>query len=367
MHEIDLEYYAPRFQIVINGMLTQVAIAQSVLSVTVNQEVNKPNSFTFDVQDDLIHVGEDAQSLREQFQWLGHDLFKYGNDISIAMGYLNTLAPLMEGKIQKITAKFSDSSAPSFTIEGADRASESLTLPSDTKVFSQKTYSEMVREIAAGAKPNLRAIVDDTHEVIPRQVKKGGESYLKFLLGLAKANEGFEFALVGRDLLFRRAKKDQAAQIALAWGKNLMNFQTTLNTGQAITEVIVRAWDKAGKKMIEGRAGAGDEQIQEEGKRLASQVARDVYGDVVKVVTDKPVRNEAEAKKEAKAILDKAGDNLITARGETMGMPELQPGVCVELAGLGSWFSGKYYVNKVTHRFDQNGYRSNFEAKRNAI
>ena len=367
MHEINVQYYAPRFKIKINGSEHEAEIAQTVLNLTIEQEINKTNSFSFEVQDDFLHTDGEGGALRGQFQWLGHDIFKYGNDVSIAMGYLNNLVTLLEGKIQKISAKFFEGGTPSFTVEGADSAYEFLTLPSETTVFTKKKHSEMVKEIAGKAKPSLRALVDDTTDIIPRQVKKGGQNYIDFLKDLAKANKGFEFQLSGRELIFQKAKKDQEAKFTLTWGKSLINFQPTLNTTQAITEVVVRAWDKSGKKKIEGRAKIGDEEKQEPGKTLASQVAKDIYGDVVKVVTDKPVRNEAEAKKEAKSILEKAGDGFVTGQGETLGIPDLCPGICISLDGLGEWFSGKYYVDKVTHKFDQNGYRSNFKARRNAI
>lgn len=367
MNEVDVGYYAPRFQITINGQVYEAEIAQTVLNVSVEQEVNKTNSFSFEVQDDFIHADGNGQSQDGKFQWLGTDIFKYGNEVSVAFGYLSNLKTLVEGKIQKIDAKFFEGNAPTFTVAGADKAYEFLTLPSETKVFNQKTHSQMVQEIATQTKPSLRALVDETNEVIPRKIKKGGETYLTFLMELVEANEGYEFALSGRDLIFQKKKKGQSPDIRLEWGKSLINFQPSLNTTQATTEVVVRAWDGAQKKMIEGRAKAGEEQAQEPGKKLASQIAQEIFGDVVTVVTDKPVRTEAEAKKEAKAILEKAGDSFITATGETVGLPDLLPGKCLDLQGLGAWFSGKYYVVKVTHKIDQNGYRSTFEAHRNAL
>ncbi|GJL61827.1 MAG: hypothetical protein NPIRA04_04810 [Nitrospirales bacterium] len=367
MNDVDVQYYAPRFQIKINGSEHQADIAQAVLTVTVEQEINKTNGFRFDVQDDFIRSEQGNSKNGERFQWLGHDLFKYGNEVSIAMGYLDDVKTIVEGKIQKISARFNSGSSPSFTVEGSDSACEFLTLPSETKVFNEKKHSEMVEQIASEAKPSLRALVDDTEEIIPRKVKKGGESYIKFLLELAEANDDFEFKLFGNDLYFKKSSKKKQADFILTWGKNLINFEPTLDIAKATTEVVVKSWDPKGKKCIIGRAKAGEEEDQEDGKQLASQIAQEIYGDVVTVITDQQVRSTRQAKKIAKAYLEKAGDSLITARGETIGLPGLLPGICVELEGLGHWFSGKYYVEKVTHSFDQNGYHSTFEAKRNAL
>ena len=49
-----------------------------------------------------------------------------------------------------------------------------------------------------------------------------------------------------------------------------------------------------------------------------------------------------------------------------MGNPKLQSRVLVELKGLGRRFSGNYYVTSTTHTIDSGGYRTDFEAKRNA-
>ena len=352
----NIEFYAPRFKIEINSAELAAEVSHTIQNVEIVKELNKPNSFRFVVQDEFKGGA---------FKWLGHDLFKYGNSVSIHMGYTNNMIKMLEGKIQKITADFIKGTAPTFTVDGADNPYTFLTTPSGPKVFRDKTDSAIVEEIAEMA--HLEAVVDATEEVAPRKTKKGGKSYLQFLEDLTAANKGYEFFLAERRLNFVKAKQDAKSLMTLTWGKELINFRPALNTTEPYTEVVVRAWDRSGKKLIEGRARAGEEQKQEEGKRLASQIAREIYGDVVKVFTNKPVRTVAEAQREAQKELDKASNNFITGSAETIGIPELQLRVCLSLDGLGDWFSGKYYIKKITHRIDQNGYRSLFEVRRNAL
>jgi phage protein D len=353
---VEARYYAPEFAVEINGKELTGEVSNVISSITIEQEINKTNNFKFVVQDEL----RDGQ-----FQWLGKDLFKYGNNVSIDLGYVSDRPRMMEGQIQNISANFFTGTAPTFTVEGSDKAYKFLRANSDAKIFRKKTDSQIVKEVAK--KADMESVIEDTKPIKPIRRKKGGEDYFKFLSDLAQANKGFEFSLSGRTLYFIEAKKDKDAIMSLSWGKELISFNPVLNTSQAITKVIVRSWDRKGKKKIEGVAKAGQEKKQEGKKKLASQVAREIYGDVVKVITERPARSVAEAKQIAEAELEKGSDNFIKGSGETIGIPQLKPGVCIELEGLGDWFQGKYYVEKVAHTIDSNGYRTKFDVRRNTV
>jgi uncharacterized protein len=358
---VDLEHFAPRFEIEVNNTRLAADVSHMVRSVEIVQELNRTLSFSFEVQDEFMGDG---------FKWLGHgsqmtqEIFKYGNNVAISIGYAARLVKMCEGRIQNITATFDQGVAPSFTVEGSDAAYVFLTTPTDASTFADMSDSDIVKRIAE--KASLRAVVDDTRTRSPRKTKKGGKNWLEFLTELAGENH-FEFRLSGRDLYFVKPGQSEQPIGALAWGKDLINFRPRLQTSGVFTEVIVKAWDRSGRKKIEESARAGDEQQQEAGKELGSRVAKQVYGGAVKVITDQPVRTPAEAKRLAQAELDKSSNAFIEASGETVGLTEVRPGICVTLDSLGKWFSGKYYVSKVTHSIGEGGYRSRFEAKRNAI
>ncbi len=353
---VEARYYAPEFAVEINGKELTGEMSSVISSIAVEQEINKTNNFKFVVQDEL----RDGQ-----FQWLGTDLFKYGNNVSVDLGYVSDRPRMMEGQIQNISANFFAGTAPTFTVEGSDKAYKFLLANSDAEIFRERTDSQIVKEIAN--KAQMESVVDDTKLIIPIRRKRGGQKYFKFLTTLARANKGFEVSLSGRTLCFVEASKDKDAILSLKWGRELISFNPVLNTSQAITEVIVRSWDRKGKKTIEARVKAGQEKKQEGNKQLASQVAREIYGDVVKVITEQPVRSVDEARRIAMAELEKGSDNFIKGSGETIGIPQLRPGVCIELEGLGDWFRGKYYVEKVVHTIDGNGYRTKFDVRRNTI
>lgn len=352
---VRVDFYPPTFAVEINGAAMDPAAAHSIRSLEVQEEINKANAFSFVVQDECRGG---------RFTWLGDDQFKIGNGMRIALGYGGDNVVIADGKIQNINADFPETGSPAFTVEGSDDAYQALTVPSGMEVFKEKSTADIVRKVARAAK--LRADVGDASDTAAVKTKKGGESYLDFLKDLAKEG-GYELLLVGKTLRFGRPRQDTSAAVTLEWGKTLLSFRPNLNTAQAVTAVVVRGWDKAGKKPIVFRAEAGKELRQESRGRLSSQVAQDIFGEVVKEITDQPVNSVEDAERIANSELEKISENLIRGAAMTLGLTQLRPGICVQLDGLGSWFSGKYYVEKVTHRLDENGYRTSFEGRRNAL
>jgi len=353
-NQTSVNQYAPGFMIEINGSEIDPELAHSILSLKIDQELNKTNGFVIEIQDEF-KAG--------QFKWLQKDIFKIGNPVSISIGYTNSLTKVLEGKIKNLNGSFHTGCAPTFTVEGADPSYDFLTTNSETKVFPKKRASDIVVEIARMA--NLDPDVQATDREIPITTKKGGTSYIKFLEQLAGENN-YEFLLRGHRLRFKKEAYGETVT-TIAWGKDVIRFEPKLNTTSAVTEVIVRGWDAAHKKMIEGRAKAGEETKQEGEKTTSSEVARAVFGDVIKVITDRPVKSEKEARGIAQSELNKASNNLVEATVDTLGVPELTSGVCLNIDGFGKMFSGKYYIVKATHTLDKEGYRTSLGVRRNAV
>ena len=64
------------------------------------------------------------------------------------------------------------------------------------------------------------------------------------------------------------------------------------------------------------------------------------------------------------------GQFSVRAEGELDGAlygHVLKVGLPVEVDGVGDAYSGRYYVDHVTHLFDVNGYKQNFVLLRNAL
>ncbi|MBZ0116954.1 MAG: hypothetical protein K8H88_08165, partial [Sandaracinaceae bacterium] len=91
-------------------------------------------------------------------------------------------------------------------------------------------------------------------------------------------------------------------------------------------------------------------------------VARAVRGR--REVVHLPVRTRAEARARAREILRNNDRGMIVGRGETFGLPGLRAGEHLRLTNLGPRFSGLYYVLETTHSIGDDGYRTQFKARR---
>jgi len=77
-------------------------------------------------------------------------------------------------------------------------------------------------------------------------------------------------------------------------------------------------------------------------------------------VVDRPVATQAEADALAQALCNEIGAAFVQADGVCFGNPGVLAGATINLTGLGSKFSGQYLVTHSRHRYDRNGYTTEF-------
>jgi phage protein D len=179
-------------------------------------------------------------------------------------------------------------------------------------------------------------------------------------------NKEFEFFVSDGKLVFRKAKTKDSPAVELQWGLHLLSFEPSLNLSGILTGVTVKWWDEKKCEAIEGKAKTSDETAVGSGK-TAGKIAKEVYGNIEKIITHQPVDSKNEAKNMAIAVLNNANAGFITGEGKTIGIPAITPGVVIELKDLGDWFSGKYYVTGTTQTIDGEGYYTTFQVRRNTI
>ena len=87
----------------------------------------------------------------------------------------------------------------------------------------------------------------------------------------------------------------------------------------------------------------------------------------VKVIIDSTVTNDSEAQSRANEELDKLAWNFGTFLIKTIGLPEIIPGRFIKIEDLSKDINKKAYIVKVTHHIDDNGFKTNFEARINSL
>ena len=302
------------------------------------------------------------------------DLFQQRSVVNIAMGYVDDLQPMIEGEITQISPSFPESGTPTVTIEGNTRM-HWLHGSKTTRTFQGKTDKQIVEKIAQEA--GLQTQADETN-VKYDFMMQANKTDLEFIRERA-ALINFEVLVKGKTLIFRKPNEAGTPIYKLVWGHTqaafaagphclpLKSFSTTMNVLRPAARVEVRGWDKKNKTQFVAHAGPGDE-TKMGGTQTGSQLA--TYGlnkPRQLTLVSVPVASQAEADQYAQALLKSRGLNFVTGSASTIGIPDIRSGSIVELAGLGTSFSGHYFIEQATHTIGANGYQTNFTVKRNSI
>jgi phage protein D len=354
------DFYAPAFRVLVSGQDLVVDLYLEVISVQVENPVNKSDHFTFVVANafnvttrEFVKVGD--KTLPE--------FFEFGSPVEIFMGYRgpSKLPLILDGIVTEVRTSFPSSGLPQLTVSGYDH-SYPLTKGTASKNWPNKRDSDVVREIAQSY--SLIPKVEDTR-VMYERIEKSQESPAQFLGRLAKRN-GFEWFVFGKELFFRAPSNDEGGIIELAWGRGLVSFSPGVNLAEQVIGVEVHGWNIHTKQPIVGRARKGDEPGRDASR--ASGKKRQSGAEYLQKVSPtatlrvrEPVFTQQEADQRARAMLKDRAEGFVTGRGESIGIPELKAYTNVTLRGLGDFFSMTLQVKHTTHTVDGSGYRTTFE------
>ena len=146
----------------------------------------------------------------------------------------------------------------------------------------------------------------------------------------------------------------------LAWGQSLIDVNPTISTRHQLHSVTVNGWDRRKKKAFSETVKYDDKELKlpKELQRIVAQTP-----ETSETISDEPVFSKDQAKRKALGAMRNQQKVMVTAKGTTVGLPELRAGRHVELAELGARLSGTYLVTATTHTFDEAGYTTKFTAR----
>ena len=360
---VNTAFYVPDFEIKINGETFSHGKTVDIISVRITETINQADSFSITVRE---HNPQPERFASNELKWLDNKTFDEGNKIWIEMGYRGNRAVKLQGKIKGMSVTFPESGAPTLDVRGLSDY-DKLFRKMRRKPFDQKKDSEIAAELARDA--DLTVDAEDTQVKHPL-VSPEGATDADFLLGRAH-RINYEVAVKDGKLLFKRPTYlvDPSPQLILTWGKDLRSFTPTVATGKMVTQVEVRntrTGEGGGKQALAGVASAS--QIQPVlGAVSGLQRSAKEFGTNTMLMQDQRLSSPAEATTLPRAELERRALEYVTGRGACIGNPQLVSRTVIKLQGLGKRFSGSYYVTSTTHTIDANGYRTEFEAKRDAL
>jgi phage protein D len=360
-------YFAPAFQVLVNGSHLEADVSMNIESITVTSMPDTLDTFTFT----LVNTLPDMRWTHTS----DGDLFREGNSVNIAAGYVDDLQDMIEGEITNISPTFPADGIPTVEISGHTRMHR-LRGTNNTRTFQHMTHAQVAQQIAQAN--GLQAETDNT-EIQFDYLIQPNQSDLDFLKQLAKRIH-YEILVQGKKLIFRKAQESHPKMYTLVWagvqrafasGGNtlpLKSFAPELNATAPASNVQQRAYDPTSKQALVSNAGPSDQTSTMGGSQSGSELPQNAFQvPRNEVDVSSPFATQAEGDQRAKATLNQRALQLIKGTAETIGIPDLRSGQNVQLLGLGQRFEGLYHIDQATHTINASGYSTSLHLTRNSI
>lgn len=384
IYELQETFYVPFFQIKIlpanlqadpnTGQKLPDDIIHDVMQVTYKDNVKEIDSF------ELTIANWDSSKFMPKYEPYSDPRYKGkfdpGQRIGLYMGYLNNQRLMMTGEITTLEPSYQSSGALTLSVRGLNELHRFRT---EQHTFGWYNQTDLAIATDLGRRPlrrdrpglgiEVRTTADSKATSEPF-VLMDNQYDIVFLMQRARRH-GYDVVLnvdsqTGRQYIQfgPTGVTPVVPSYILEWGKSLMSFRPTLSTARQISEVVVRSWDRQANRIIEGKATLQDVYSNGSPERdRVTQIAQ-AFQNRREIITNLPVRSLAEANSLARDKLRNQFNQMVTASGTTVGLPDLRAGRTIVIAGLGERFNGEYYVTETTHTIGDNGYTTEFSAER---
>jgi phage protein D len=375
-------FYVPYFEVKIEGVGLPRDVLRDVTQLTYKDEIRKFDSFELTVNNwdvttqSFKYVGsETAETLeRDSRESRRFRLFEpCRKEVQVSMGYVGDLRLMMKGTFTAMEPNFPSGGGPTLTVRGLNVLHQ-LRRKRYTQRWSDKKDSEIAERLselrdegrrrfpyevaidtnARNREPRLTTVSQqnkfDIDFLLDRAFERGYVIYVRDTdrkLYFGPSNGGSGEPPRHRDVTFK-----------LVWGKSLIDFKPNLSTANKVRKVRVRGFNRTTRRRIDESADIDSLQINRDLYRLLSCDEREEQ------IVNEPVFNEHQARERAKALLAENLKRLVTCTGTTVGLPDLRAGQFVHICGVGSRFSGRYFVTDTTHTIGESGYTTRFNARR---
>ncbi len=344
------------FDVFVNGSPLSARYKSHITGITVEKHTRWPGMFEIRIASS--HYG------KTETEWIDDTTsFSIGNEVEIHLGYVDELESVLTGEITGLEPEFSSGMLPVLVVRGFDRGHR-LQRNRKTRTFTQQKDSDIASAIAQEA--GLTGDVTDsnvTHEYVCQAL----QTDMEFLMDRAR-RINYEVIIDGKNLVFRPVPYDASEIVTLTLQDDLLQFYPRLSTVGQQTEIQVKSWNPKDKKEITGTAVTGSELSTMGGSSSGAQTTSDAYGDAVSWISTMPAASQAQADQVAEALYNEAVLMLITGEGTCRGRTDLSAGKVIKIDGVGTRFSGNYYLTSVVHRYRaQRGFTTNITFRRSGV
>lgn len=370
---VNTERYAPDYRVLIGGVdvgdrfdLVDALRARPVdlVSLSITETVNQADTFAISLRS--RHHELERFPNGAELAWVDDDALQAETEVVIEMGYVGNLGVKLVGVIKAASFSFAESGLINVRVDGQSLYAR-LFEQRRRQPFADKTDSAIAEQIAGLAR--LGSVVDPTTIEYPTVSNR--DTTLAAILQSRADRIYYELTVKERTLYFQRPRYlvDLSPAATLVWGESLTSFSPRINTNGLVTRVEVR-----NTRTSHGGATAPIVAVVEAadvapvlGKRSGAQLLRTKSVDKRMLSEDQQVTTVEEAAAIARAQVRSKAIGFVQAQGSTIGNPQIRARSVIELQRLGRQLSGLYYVTSTTHTIDGNGYKTDFQAKRDGI
>jgi phage protein D/phage baseplate assembly protein gpV len=334
--------FAPRFEVRISGLTLAADLADQILSLEVDTDLDLAGTFRFVVRNSDNSLLDSA-------------LLDLGKTVEIHLGYGNDLTPALLGEIAAIEPSFPTDGPPTVSVSGYDKSYKMRRSQPPPTQYSFMNDSLIAAQIAVAN--GLIPVVDPTPSFDTEQKVKIG-SDMAFLK--AQAQKYFFDVYVEWDRLHFQLPRPQLAAHVLEWGSNLSSFSPRISDAGLAGLQVVRSYNQELAQAIYVAVVAADFDVDDLVEKLGS-AALDLLGTLARQgIMHQTVKNPLSAAELARSLLADLLEGMYEGSGSCIGLPDLTAGRYVEIRGVGRRFSGTYRARKVTHRIDGSGFTTSF-------
>lgn len=282
-------------------------------------------------------------------------LFEFGAKLRIAFGNGRAASPVRDMVVRKVTG------GRTLTVNAVTRNGSLLDTKKRRRVFQNVTRSEVVSQIAR-ENGFTQPDIEDTEERFPC-ISQSNLTDGQLLRKLASLQQ-FEFFIDFSGLHWHRRRVDQAPARRYIYytdpaGGEIIDFNIENDITRRPARVTVKSRDPISKEDIEANASNNEDPEREVLASYAATVdgeSGEVKREVVQETTvASNVQTQTDAEVEAKGKFRKAQQHAVKLTLNLRGDPSLIAKTVIEVEGMGSRVSGKYYVKEVRHTLDAAG------------
>ena len=228
-----------------------------------------------------------------------------------------------------------------------------------------KKYSEAVTDVLKNYSALYTGTEVEASDQVLSPIEQYNQSDYDFVVSLAK-RLNYLFYVVAGKVYFVSYKKFTNSVLTVEPGYNLRRLRREVTLSNQVKSVTVRNHnvedaDKPFESKVVTVTAVGG------GKNAGADSSKVINQKMEKVVVDNTVRSEAEAKARAQALLNELSMGFLTGSMEIAGLPIVIPGRMVTLAKINEEFNRDYFITKVVHHMDTEGYETTIHFAGNKV